>query len=165
MKFNKRYYRWIAELALILLIIVAARFWMQRDVVSGIAPNINATMLNGQHFELYQNKNRPILVYFWASWCPVCKLQQSTIESVSKEYPVITVAMQSGDDQELRHYINTEKLSFNIINDEYGKLSHLYGIRGVPVAFIVNNDNKINFVEVGYTTELGLRIRLWWASL
>jgi len=58
-----------------------------------------------------------------------------------------------------------EKLSFKVINDESGVLSQSYNIRGVPVSFIVNKENQIKFVEVGYTTELGLRLRLWWAGL
>lgn len=165
MTLNNKYYRWLIELTLILIVLSAVRFWMQRDVVSGVAPNINNVMLDGQYFDLYQNKKRPILVHFWASWCPVCKLEQSNIENIAKDHPVITIAMQSGDNEELSQFMQQEKLSFKVINDENGALSHSYKIRGVPVSFIINKNNKIKFVEVGYTTELGLRIRLWWAGL
>ena len=167
MKFNKKYYRWLIELTLILIVIFSVRFWQQRDVVVGVAPNINAVMLNGKNFELYKNESqdRPILVHFWATWCPVCKLEQSNIENISKDHPVITIAMQSGNDDELKHFMKEENLSFNVINDENAKWSRSYRIKGVPVSFIVNKDNKIEFTEVGYTTELGLRMRLWWAGL
>lgn len=138
---------------------------MQRDIVSGIAPNISSVMLNEQYFDLYKNKQRPILIHFWATWCPVCKLEQSNIQNISKDMPVITIAMQSGNDDELREFMKDEYLSFNTINDESGRLSRLYNIRGVPVSFIINKDNKIEFTEVGYTTELGLRVRLWWAGI
>ena len=106
-----------------------------------------------------------MLIHFWASWCPVCKLEQSNIQNIAKDHPVITVAMQSGHNEELKQYMDEEKLSFNVINDESGQLSKMYNIKGVPVSFIINKENEIKFVEVGYTTELGLRIRLWWAGL
>ncbi|MCW9032448.1 MAG: protein disulfide oxidoreductase [Gammaproteobacteria bacterium] len=138
---------------------------MQRDIVSGIAPNISAHILSGQRFELYQSKDRPVLIHFWASWCPVCKLEESSIENVAQDHPVITIAMQSGDNEELKKYMQEEKLTFKVINDESGQLSQMYKIKGVPVSFVVNKDNEIEFVEVGYTTELGLRMRLWWAGL
>ena len=77
----------------------------------------------------------------------------------------MTIAMQSGDDDELKAFMEEEKLSFNVINDQYGMLSHSYNIKGVPVSFIVNKENEIEFAEVGYTTEIGLRLRLWWAGL
>lgn len=165
MKVNKKVYRWIAELTLILIVLSAVRFWMQRDIVTGIAPNIVAPMLSGQHFNLYQNKNRPILIHFWATWCPVCKLEQSNIDNVAKNNSVITIAMQSGSNSELGQFMQQENLSFKVINDELGMLSKSYNIKGVPVSFIVNEKNEIEFVEVGYTTELGLRMRLWWAGL
>ena len=165
MKLDKKYYRWIVEIALILIVLSAIRFWMQRDIITGDAPNFNAVMLNGQHFDLYHKKSRPILLHFWASWCPVCKLEQSNIENISKDHSVITIAMQSGDNNELSQFMYEEKLSFNVINDSDGLLSRKYNIKGVPVTLIVNKDNKIEFVEVGYTTELGLRMRMWWAGL
>lgn len=162
---NKKVYRWILEIIIILIILLAVRFWMQRDVVSGIAPNISAVTLKGQQFELYKDHRRPILVHFWATWCPVCKLEQSNIENTAKDLPVVTIAMQSGDNHELSQFMQDEKLSFDVINDESGVLSKSYNIRGVPVSFIINKENNIEFVEVGYTTEIGLRMRLWWAGL
>ena len=165
MAFYKKRYRWLIEITLILIVIFVARLWMQRDIVSGIAPDIKATTLNGQFFELYKNKQRPVLVHFWATWCPVCKLEQSNINNIAKDKFVITIAMQSGHDAELKKFMNEENLTFHVINDETGALSRLYNIKGVPVSFIINKDNKIEFVEVGYSTEIGLRLRLWWAGL
>jgi thiol-disulfide isomerase/thioredoxin len=163
--FKKKYYRWIVEIILILIVIIGARFWMQRGVVSGDAPNIKALKLDGKLFDLYQSKRRPILVHFWATWCPVCKLEQANIENIAKHYSHITIAMQSGNDEELKRFMVKEKLSFDVINDESGLLSQKYHIKGVPVSFIINKENKIEFIEVGYTTELGLRLRLWWAGV
>lgn len=165
MRLNKKYTRWVIELVIIFIVLSAVRYWMQRDIISGIAPNINAVMLTGKRFDLYQEKKRPILLHFWATWCPVCKLEQSNIENISNDYSVITVAMQSGNDQELIQFLRDEKLSFKVINDESGVLSKRYNIKGVPVSFIINKNNNIEFVEVGYTTELGLRMRMWWAGL
>jgi len=162
---KKKYSRWIIEIVLILIVITAVKLWVQRDVVSGEAPNIRAQLLSGQSFDLYQSKQRPMLVHFWATWCPVCKFEQSNIENISKDHTLISVAMQSGNDKEIKEYMLKENLTFKVINDESGALSKKYNIRGVPVSFIVDKENKIKFVEVGYSTELGLRLRLWWAGL
>lgn len=164
MKINKTY-RWLIEIALIFIVLFSVRLWMQRDIVSGIAPNIESITLNDTFFNLYKYEKRPVLVHFWATWCPVCKLEQSNIENIAKDLPVITIAMQSGDDEKLKLFMKDENLSFKVINDISGKLSEQYRIQGVPVSFIINRDNKIEFTEVGYTTELGLRMRLWWAGL
>ena len=165
MKLDKKFYRWTIEIIIILVVISAVRIWQQRDVVSGIAPNFSGVMLDGHSYELYKNKTRPLLIHFWATWCPVCSLEQSNINNISKDNFIVTITMQSGSDDEVKQFMDSEKLSFNVINDENGALSKLYNIRGVPISFIINKDNKIDFIEVGYTTELGLRLRLWWAGL
>ncbi|KAA0449357.1 MAG: thioredoxin, partial [Candidatus Thioglobus sp.] len=53
----------------------------------------------------------------------------------------------------------------NIINDNSGSLAKLFGVSGTPSSFFVGKDGKIEFVEVGYITTLGYRLRLWWAGL
>lgn len=162
---NKKYYRWLVDIGLILVVLTAIRFWVQRDIISGSVPNISSYMINGKYFDLYKSKPRPVLLHFWATWCPVCKLEQSSIDDISKDYSVVTIALQSGDSKELNKFMSEEKLSFNVIDDNNGMISRQFNIKGVPVSLIVNKNNKIEFVEAGYTSELGLRLRLWWAGL
>jgi hypothetical protein len=45
--------------------------------------------------------------------------------------------------------------------DEDGSLSQRFGVSAVPATFILSPDNQIRFVERGFTTELGLRTRIW----
>ena len=48
--------------------------------------------------------------------------------------------------------------------DEDGAISKRYGLRGVPAVFVLDGSGKIRFSSVGYTSELGIRIRLWLAG-
>jgi thioredoxin-related protein len=48
-----------------------------------------------------------------------------------------------------------------VINDPDGALAAAWGVRGVPTFFVVDSQGMIRFREVGYTTGLGLRWRLW----
>jgi hypothetical protein len=40
-----------------------------------------------------------------------------------------------------------------------------YGTRVVPAFIIVDPAGNVRAVSIGYTSEIGLRLRLWWASL
>lgn len=129
--------------------------WQQRDVVTGSAPPLPGVTWHKQ----------PTLVHFWATWCPVCRAEQGLIEALSKDYPnTITVAMQSGNDAAVSQFMREQSLSFPVINDTGGKISQAWGVRGVPASFIVDAAGQIRFVEIGYTTGLGLRLRLWLAQ-
>ena len=49
-----------------------------------------------------------------------------------------------------------------MINDNDGTLAQASGVSAVPAVFIVAPDGKISFITLGYVTEIGLRLRLWW---
>ena len=102
-------------------------------------------------------------MHFWASWCPICRAEQGSIEALARDYPAVTVAMQSGSDEEVARYMQKEALGLPVLNDPEGMLAAQWGVRGVPASFIVDGAGQIRFVEVGYTTEIGLRLRLWLA--
>ena len=160
-------YPWMriaVEASVIILIIVAVRSWTQRGMISGPAPEFQADLLNGKAYALLADRRRPLLVHFWASWCPVCRLEQQSIQSISEDYPVITIAMQSGEVGEVIAYLRQENLQFPVINDPEGILAQRFGVRAVPSSFIIDKNNIIVFRETGFTTGVGLRLRLWLAK-
>ena len=154
----------LVEVVLIIVVYLAAKAYSGRNLVTGPAPPINATSLTGTPIALSDFKDRPVLVHFWASWCPVCELEQDSIQAISQDYPVISVAMQSGDELEVAAHMEEHKLDFPTIVDEHGELAKQFGVRGVPTSFILSPRRIIEFSEIGYTTEIGLRARLWFAG-
>lgn len=156
---------WIAlQLLLLVVIIAGVRFWQQRDMVRGVAPPLSGVLLDGKSATTPVRAGQPLLVHFWASWCPICSAEQDSIESLSKDYPTLTVAMQSGNDAEVLQHLRKENLSFAVLNDPDSMISRQWGVRAVPASFVIDAHGRIRFVEVGYTTGIGLRLRLWLAK-
>jgi len=153
----------LLNVIVIVLVLLLLKVYGQRGVVEGEAPGIAGQLVDGQQVELSQYRGAPVLVHFWASWCGICRLEEGGIDAIARDYPVITVAMQSGRDDEIRGYLQKQGLSFPTLADPQGEIASEYGIKGVPASFIVDAKGSIRFVEVGYTTETGLRLRLWLA--
>lgn len=159
-------WRSFAVNALVVVAVVAGiRLWQQRDMASGAAPLLHGVTLTGRHYELPAQPGHPVLVHFWATWCPVCSAEQGSITAVARDADVVTVAMQSGTPQDVARYLQEQRLDFSVVNDADGRLAAAWGVHAVPASFIVAPDGTIRFVEVGYTTEAGLRLRLWLAGL
>lgn len=156
----------ILQVVLLIAVYLGVKAYTQRDLVQETPPALNATLLSGTPFNLakYNYNGKPLLLHFWATWCPVCKLEEASIESLSRDYPVVTIAMQSGDENALREYMQTEDLSFAVIGDDNSTLANRFGVKAVPVSFILNTQGKIVFIEAGYTSSWGLRFRLWLAQ-
>ena len=86
------------EILVVLLDFVAIKTYMQRDLVQGPAPALHDTFIDGQPANLQNLQGKPVLLYFWATWCPVCKMQNGSVAAISRDHPVVTVAMNSGTD-------------------------------------------------------------------
>lgn len=163
---SKVWLRRAIEVLLVVALIAGIRAWQQRDIAGGAAPALQGALLDGKPYILPAKPAQPVLVYFWATWCPVCRAEQGTIEAITHDHPnVITVAMQSGSRDEVAKHAGEQGLNFPVVNDPDGRISAAWGVHAVPASFIVDTDGEIRFVEIGYTTGVGLRVRLWLAAV
>lgn len=148
-----------------IVLYLAIRPFMQGDVIQGVAPTLKTESITGKAIHLKDYRGQPVMVHFWATWCPICEFERDGIENVAKDYAVINIATQSNDDEGLLTYANVHQMNADIIvNDFDGTLMKQFGARAVPATFIIGPDGAIEFVEVGYSTSLGLKARLWWLS-
>jgi len=162
---SRRSWLSLTNLLLILAAFAVVYWWRTEPLASGDAPALAGRLVGGdERFDLAEMRGRPALVHFWASWCPVCKLGDDAIESIAKDCPVITVAMQSGGPSDILTHLRKEGLSFPALADPYGELASAWGVQGVPATFVLDSRGKIRFATMGYTTEIGLRGRLWAAT-
>jgi thiol-disulfide isomerase/thioredoxin len=156
----------VINVVLFVLVIAGVRAWQQRDMVSGVAPVLQGITLAGQPYILPAHPAQPVLVHFWATWCPICRTEQNSIVAIAHDNPnIITIAMQSGKPEEVAKYMREQGIDFPVVNDADGSISSAWGVHAVPASFIIAPDGQIRFVEVGYTTGLGLRLRLWLAGI
>ncbi len=162
---RKKWRRWLLELAVVVLVVWGVQSWQARNLPRGAAPALAGRLLEGQPVNLEDYRGRPVLVHFWATWCPVCRLESGAIEAVARDWPVITVAMHSGTETEVARYLEARDLRFPVVVDPDGRIAARWGVRGVPVSFVVDGNGRIRAALVGYTTGVGLRLRLWWAEV
>jgi thiol-disulfide isomerase/thioredoxin len=128
--------------------------------------DLNKNKLDIQTFTLLDNnkytlvKNKPILIHFWATWCPICKVEAPNIQKLSKDYEVITIAVQSGSKKEIEEYLAENKLTFNVVEDKDNFYSQKFNIKVFPTTLIYDKDKNLKFSEVGYSTTVGLYSRM-----
>ena len=160
--------KWVKNLLTAIFFIalyLAIRPFMQGDVIEGTAPTLQTESITGKAIHLKDYQGKPVMVHFWATWCPICEFEREGIEDVAKDYAVINIATQSNNDEGLLTYAKVHQMNADIIvNDFDGTLMKQFGARAVPATFMIGPDGKVEFVEVGYSTSLGLKARLWWLS-
>ncbi len=128
-------------------------------------PSMTIPMVNAKEFHSSDYHDKPLIVHFWATWCPTCKLEISNFNTIAKEYNLITIAVQSGSNKELKKFMQEKGLDFPLINDRNGVLAKKFAINAYPTTFIFDKHGEVAFSEVGYTSTWGLKLRVWWLGL
>jgi peroxiredoxin len=164
-KFRRRLTSWLVQIVVLIIAISLIHLWQIRDLAKGSAPPLSRKTLSGEWFNLEKQAEWPLLIHYWATWCPVCKLETGGIASLSEDYPVLTIAMESGSEADVARFLDAHRYHLPVINDPDGTLAAAWAVKGVPTSYIVDRDGRIRFSSVGYTFPLTLRIRLWLAGI
>lgn len=130
------------------------------DLQSTTFPQTKSQLIDSTYFETSKIKGKPLLVHFWAVWCPTCKLEASNIQVLSKKYEVLTIAVKSGSDAALNKYMHDNEFDFKVINDTHGNWAEEFKIEAFPTTFMYDKKGELHFTEVGYTTTAGLLARM-----
>ncbi len=166
---------WLRQLGFVLLMLLLVQliaWWQGSGLRQGTAPPFAADLalpLPGQNTVALdswraQHEGRPVVLYFWAEWCPVCKVQQGAISSLMQDAPVLTIASQSGPPQAVQQELLRRKLPWLTAVDSRSSIAAAYGVKGFPTTLILRPDGQIHSASVGYTSDLSLRVKLWLAA-
>lgn len=163
-KNQPRWFNWSVQVAMILAAYLAIQAYYTRDTPSGLSPTIAGQLLDGRIISLGHSLDKPVLVHFWATWCTICRIEQGSINNIAKDYDVIAIASQSGSENKVRKIVSERNITVPVLVDEYGDFARQFGVKAFPTSFVIDINGKITYKEVGYTTEAGLRTRLWLAA-
>lgn len=156
--------RYIKDVFIIIVVFGLVQVYMQQEMRSGKLPQFSVQTIRGDDSARLLS-NKPAIVYFWGSWCGICSTMQGTITNVLQDYAGVTIALRSGHHSDVLNYLDKNELDWPVINDNDGAWARKFGVTAVPAVFIVAANGEISFVSLGYASEIGLRLRLWWAGM
>jgi predicted DsbA family dithiol-disulfide isomerase len=87
------------------------------------------------------------------------------VDTLARAAPLLTVAMQSGAAGQVQQHLNERGHGWTVLNDPDGAIARQLGVAVVPTFLFIDGHGRVRSVTQGYTTTLGLRVRLAWARL
>ena len=160
---------WLLEAVLLLAVFFGVQAWFTRDVVRGELPPIPGAVLGTPHptVQAWRDdaRNDAFMLYVWATWCGVCRAMEDNVDALARDARVLSVAMQSGASADVQRHLHARGHAWATVNDPDGAVARTLGASAVPTLLFVDRHGRIRGVTRGYTTTLGLRARLAWASL
>jgi hypothetical protein len=73
--------------------------------------------------------------------------------------------MQSGTPGHVHQVLQQRQLPWHTTLDTRGHVTQAYGFKGVPAFVVVDAQGHLRTPSMGYTSEIGMRLRLWWVRL
>ncbi len=139
-------------------------YFRSRDVqvIGNLEAVRSAITINGQKVGSLIKPDKPLVINFWGTWCPVCAREVYNISSLSKnkDFTLITVAVNSGSDEEIKKYMQEKGVNYTVINDKNGALAKRFKITTYPTTVFISSSGKKVIKDSGYLTKPGFLARV-----
>ena len=123
------------------------------------APEFTAVDLSGATHTLSEYRGHPVLVQFWASWCPHCRSDLALMKKLFAQYQqgkqlgMVTVSIDQ-DVEKLQAFVKQEGVAFPVIAaSAHPDLAERYEAQGVPAYYLIGGDGVIAKTWSGSVTE------------
>ena len=149
------------------LAIVGRRQWCppryaEQDEVPGVqmgpqvgklAPDFTLSSLERQDISLSDFQGKPVLLSFWATWCPPCRAQKPHLIAAYNDFAdqglvILGVNMREGR-AHVKEYVAQKGIPFPILLDANGEVARLYQVRGIPAMFLIDRQGIVRETRIG----------------
>ena len=114
--------------------------------VGDAAPAFQATDLAGATVALDDFRGRVIVVNFWATWCPPCRVELPELDAYQAEMggQVVVLGVDTGEPPAtVEPFVGQHGLRFPILLDGDGAIAAAYGVVGLPTSLIVDRSGVV----------------------
>ena len=131
------------------------------------APDFTLVNQEGQTLQLSDLFGKPIVLNFWASWCPPCKNEmphfQKLYEELGDSVQFVMLNMTDGQretEESARAFLQESQYTFPVYFDTQQEGAIQYRASSIPVTYIISADGYITGGSIGQLTEQRLRSML-----
>jgi peroxiredoxin len=132
---------------------VCESFGVQRFQARKEASPFSLKDLNGMQISLNEFKGKPLLLFFWGSWCGACKedivLLEKFFERNRGQFEILTIAIDGEKEKRVRNVVKDHRVTLPVLLDQKEQVARTYGVRMIPTAFLINRDGWVEGMIVG----------------
>jgi peroxiredoxin len=132
---------------------VCESFGVQRFEARKEAPPFSLKDLNGKQISLSEYKGKPLLLFFWGSWCLACKediaLLEKFFEKIRGQIEILTITIDGEKERRVKNVVKDHRITLPVLLDKKEQVARTYGVRMIPTAFLINREGWVEGMVVG----------------
>lgn len=117
------------------------------------APDFLLTTLEGEEARLSDFRGQPVIINFWATWCPPCRAEmpdfQQLYESEDVEILAVNLTESERSSEVVQDFINELELTFPVPMDEDSVVNEHYQVQVYPTSYMIDSEGKVQFIARG----------------
>jgi cytochrome c biogenesis protein CcmG, thiol:disulfide interchange protein DsbE len=120
-----------------------------------VAPNFSFNDRSGKRLSLADFRGKVVLINFWATWCPPCRDEMPSMQSLQRqmdrnEFAILALSVDDSWDQ-VNQFINQSGLDLPVYADFDKKISSLYGTFKFPETYVLDREGILALKVIGPT--------------
>lgn len=132
---------------------VCESFGVQRFEARKEAPPFSLKDLNGKQISLNELKGKPLLLFFWGSFCLACKedivLLEKFFERNRGQIEILTIAIDGEKEKRVKNIVKEHRITLPVLLDKKEQVARTYGVRMIPTAFLINREGWVEGTVIG----------------
>jgi len=127
------------------------------------APDVTFRTETGSTVHLRELRGQIILVDFWATWCPPCKVSFPALDALYREFhdeglEVLAVNLDERA-RDVEAFLHEHPYTMTVLLDPKGTTPQAFSVKGMPSSFLIDRAGRIRFTHMGYSNNVAEQYR------
>ena len=149
--------RLVLVVAVALITVLAGALWLTREPAAPpselAAPDVTLEFFDGSSQQLSDLRGRPVVLNFWASWCPACISEMPAFGEVHRrlgdQVEFVGVNMQEVDLAAANELADQTNVDYRLAHDPDGAIYSRFGGIAMPTTVFISAEGVVEQVHAG----------------
>ncbi|HSH01271.1 MAG TPA: redoxin domain-containing protein [Anaerolineae bacterium] len=121
-----------------------------------LAPTFTLDTITGQPYDLVELRGQPVVLNFWATWCPPCRQEMPFFQAASKKFngQATLLSINQGEtNAQVTEFAIGYGLTYPLLMDPTNNVNQTYRIRSLPTTVFIDRHGRIAKIHIGIISQ------------